>query len=261
MAESLVKKLIEYVEEKCKEKGIGPAEAIEQIMGLIANEEGEVDLSTVVSLIGLFNGGGKDAGAEAPEAPEAGEETGEAVQGPYITMLRNREAVLQQYIIDEYKDALEPGDVQMVCYTSISNEDEDLRYVLGFFSLSNYTAEGKDLKLKNYMGNVEYLVFDMDEEFNFTLAEACQAEEGDEYSSSIDALCEKLHVSREDFDFANSALERDWEEATRMMYFLENHPEYERIEYYGELKTYDEMVQISDDLFGKIMEESFALLK
>ena len=249
--EKTVKKLLKNVENKCKELGVEPEAALEQVMGLITNEEGKVDLSKALSLISMLKPGDAGAGTEEEEIPTGG----------YIEMIRNRGPVLQEYIKNEYKDTLEAGDVQIVCYVTSSNEDDDLRFALGYFWLTNYTADGKDLKFKNSIGNAEYLIFDTDDDLKFTLIEATSAAEGEEYSASVDAMCEKHKVSREQFDHDTSELQRDWEEAGALMYFLEDHPEYERIEYKGELKNHDEMEEIYDNIFIAIMDEAFAAME
>ena len=248
--EKLVKKLLTSVKDKCDEMGIEPEEAIEQVMGMITNEEGKVDITKALSLIRRITSGetGTETGTEEEEIPTGG----------YIEMLRNREPVLQEYILNEYKDTLEPGDVQLVSYVTSRNEDDDLRFALGYFCLMNFNLDGKDLKFKNSAGNVEYLIFDMDDDLKFTLTEATPAAEGEEYSASIDAMCEKHKVTRAQFDYDTSELQREWEESSTLMYFLGKHPEYERIEYNGEMKNLEEMEEIYDNIFGAVMEESFA---
>ena len=250
--EKMVQKLLTGVKDKCKEVGAEAEAALENVMAMITDEEGKVDVAKVISLLGLFSSDetGMEMGAEE-EIPTGG----------YIEMLRNRGAVLQEYILNEYKDTLEPGDVQLVSYVTCSNEDDDPRFTLGYFFLMNYTLDGKDLKFKNSAGNVEYLVFDMDENLKFTLIEATPAAEGEGYSASVDAMCEKHKVTRAQFDHDTSDLQIEWEKAGTLMYFLVNHPEYERIEFNGEMKNQAEMEEIYENLFVAVMDESFASME
>ena len=234
--EKLVQKLLGYVEDKCRENNIEPEEAFEQVMGLITDEEGNIDLSTVLSLIGMFSG----------ESSEG---------STYMEEMNNRNETIHAYTIDRFKDTLEPGDVQVIGMLSILNEDFDTHKTIAWISLANYTVEGSDLKLKNYASSVEYLEFEVDENLNFTVSEAVPAEEGENYSASVDALCERLGVSREKFDHDFNRIEIEWEETYQMMDLMEQHPEYERIEYQGEMKTADEIAAINETL----MDEGFAI--
>ena len=249
--EKAVKKLLIYVEDQCKANGIEPEEALDMVMTMVTDKDGNLDLSSVLGLIGMFVGG------EGMTA-EAGEE--EIAGGGYIEMLRNRAPVLKEYIINEHADALEPGDVQLVSYPTVNNDEDDPRYVLGYFTLLNFTAEGRDLKFKNSASSVEYLVFETDENLQFTLAQAYRAEDGEKYSESVDKLCEMHKVTREKFNDSTSETQKDWDETATLMYFLQDNPDYDRIEYKGELKTYDEMSAIYDEIFDQIMEEAFAAL-
>ncbi len=239
-AEKLINKLLHYAEEKCREKGIEPSEAIDLVMSLITNEEGKIDFSTVFSLINMLSG--ESSGGDST----------------YMQEMDNRNKTINAYVINKYKDTLEPGDLQTIGMISILNEEYDTRKTVAYISLANYTVEGKDLKQKNFANSVEYLEFDVDENLNFTVSEAIPAEEGENYSASIDALCERLGVERARFDSACSQLEIEWEETYEMMDLLETHPEYERIEYQGEMKTIDEMRAINGALFDQSWDEQFA---
>lgn len=90
---------------------------------------------------------------------------------------------------------------------------------------------GGNLKQKDYAQAVEYMAFDRDEELNFTVTEIVPAEEGENYSASIDALCERLGTVRESFDNAINPDEITWAETYDKYELLEAHPEYERMEY------------------------------
>ena len=251
VVEKLVKKLMGLVEDKCRENGIEPSQILDQLLAQFTDESGNIDVSALTSLIGLFTSGEKDTGTESSE---------EFVipAGSYIEQMFRRDDIIRLHVADEYKDLLEAGDVQIITLIIAPHAEDDLRYALGYFSLSNYTADGKDLKFKNYAGNVEYLEFAVDDDKNFELVEVIPAEEGENYSSSIDALCEKYGEDRKSFDYRTDEMHREWERLYDMISCLEDHPEYERIEFNGEMKTLDELQTINDDLFDAIMESAFA---
>ena len=249
--EKLVKKLVGMIEEKCRENGIDASQVLDQLLPMFTDENGKVDLSALTSLIGMFTSGG----ADSEEDPMAELDFSE---GSYLGQVFRRDDMIREYVAEEYKDLLETGDVQIITMITVPHEEDELRYVLGYFSLANYRAEGKDLKFMNYAGNVEYLAFAGEDGANLTLAEAIPAEEGVNYSASVDALCEKYGRDRKDFDWDIDEMHKAWEETYRMVDFLEDHPEYERIEYMGEMKTLEEMQQIYDDYFDQVMEAAFA---
>ena len=249
VVERLVKKLVNVIREKCEEQGIDPSEILGQIQELITDENGNIDASKVIALIGSFTTGGVSDESEEELAQELGQ---------YIDMYRAREAAITAYMIEKYKDTLEPGDVQVVSYVTLSNEEDDLREALGYYALLNYTVDGKDLKLKNSAGAVEYMLFEVDEEMNFTLVEEVVAEEGENFDASVDALCERHKVKRSDFNHTLSGNNIMWAQALDLAHYLANHPEYERFEFEGEMKTEAELEAISDEYFDRLMEEAFA---
>ena len=252
VAEKLVKKLISLVEDKCRENNIEPSQILDQLLAKFTDEKGSMDLSALTSLIGLLSPGETDTGAEESE---------EIVipAGSYIEKMFKRDDMIRQHVAEEYQDTLEAGDVQVITIIIAPHTEDELRYALGYYSLSNYTADGKDLKFKNYAGNVEYLEYAVDDDMNFELVEAISAEEGENYSASVDALCEKYGEDRESFDYRTDEKHREWEELFDMISCLEDHPEYERMEFKGEMKTVDELQALYDDLFDVIMEEAFAM--
>ena len=113
----------------------------------------------------------------------------------------------------------------------------------------NFTADGKDLKLKNFAGNVEYLILMQIDEAAFEVVDSIQAEEGDGYAGSIAALCEKYGITTEKFgitteEFDKYMEKKDSYDALNADNFFFDHPECERIEFQGELKTEEEMDEI-----------------
>ena len=252
VAEKLIKKLADLVEEKVREKGIEPSQILDQLMAQFTDENGNMDLSALNALVGLFASGETNADAGSSEEFEI-------PAGSYVEQMFRRDDMIRQHVADEYKDTLDAGDVQLITLITAPEPGDDLRYALGYFSISNYTAEGKDLKLKNYAGNVEYLEFTVDEDNQFELVEVIQAEEGEDYNDSVDALCLKFGEDRKIFDYRIDEQHREWEEIYRLISFLEDHPEYERAEFGGEMKTLEELQTIDDELFNDIMESAFAM--
>ena len=156
-----------------------------------------------------------------------------------------RNATIEAHILDEFKDSLEAGDVQLICIGSgIDDQNEDGTYkYFRNLSLTNYTVEGKNLKMKNYANNVELLFLARNADGSYSITEAVSAEEGEKYAASIAAMAEKYGASLDTVNI-NLGL-KEWAETYQMADFLRNHPEYEKIEYQGEFKTAEEMDAIA----------------
>ena len=67
---------------------------------------------------------------------------------------------------------------------------------------------------------------------------------------SVEALCRKAGIEA-DALYENMAF-RDTCELTEMILFLESNLQYDRIEYQGELKTKEELIEIENELFREL---------
>lgn len=158
----------------------------------------------------------------------------------------SREAAIQEYIVNEYRDTLEAGDVRFICIGSgIDDVKEDGTYqYLRNLSLTNYTVDGTSLRMKNYAGNAELLYLAKQEDGTYRVTEAIQAGDGENYEASIAAMSEKYGASLETVKI--NLGEKEWAETFDLACFLREHPEYEKVEYQGELRTAEELDVIAD---------------
>ncbi len=166
-----------------------------------------------------------------------------------------RNAVIEAYVLNEYQDTLEAGDVQLVCFgAGIDDymEDGSFKY-LRVFSLTNFTADGANLMEKNYASNAELLVLAKNAEGTYEITEALQAEEGENYEASIEAMAE-LYGAELDTVKINLG-RKESSEAFALADFLREHPEYEKAEFQGELHTAEELDDIALDLLGEELKD------
>ena len=148
------------------------------------------------------------------------------------------------YLNEKYPE-LEKGDVQIVLASDISNFDiDDPNIEFGYFALANYKLDGKDLKLMNCKGNYELMTFEKQEDETFRVVNAVSAAEGDGFEASIQEMCTAFGVPFEDYTAHLDYVEFD--ERDSLIDFLWDHPEYERVEYMGEMKTSDELQAIQN---------------
>jgi hypothetical protein len=228
----------------------------DKLSGALTSEEagGSGLLAKLAEGLGKEGGAGLESLLGALLGSDSGEMTDEEWEkmleeyynSPEYQDVLKREAAIQDHILKEYQDTLEAGDVQFICIGSgLDDETEDGGYkYLRYLSLTNFTLDGADLKMKNYAGCPELLVLVKQEDGSYQITEAVRAEDGENYAASITAMSEKYGAS---IDTVNLNLgEKDWAEAFDLAYFLREHSEYEKAEYQGELRTAEELDAIAD---------------
>ena len=241
VVEKLVKQLVSYIEAQCKEKGIGADDVLEQVMGLITGEDGSIDLDELTSILSMITGG-----------------SGDAMGNGYITQIETQNATVVEYIKDMYKELWGPDDVVLVTKTNMLNDDFDMHQCINRYAFHAYSVDGKDLNLKASAEGVLYLEFDIDEDSNFTVTNEIAADDGENRSASIDALCEKLGVTRERYESVHNDLELEWNLTYDLEVLLENNEAYDRVEYRTEMKTAEEMAAVCSGILDVIYGDMFA---
>jgi len=227
--------------------------------GLLGGSEGEGGLSALLGKLGGLVRGSGEEGSKLDLSSLLGGllggSTGDSatfdleayLDSPEYKDILAIDATVKAYIVDEYKDGLEAGDVQYPCLVTGVDEttlEEGKAKFLYYLSLTNYTADGTNLKMKNYAGNVELLYVTKNADGTWTVTEAKQAKDGEEYDASIAEMAKEYGVG---LDELNKALDRDmieWSEIFGMYDVLQQHPEYKTVELQGEPKTSDELIDI-----------------
>lgn len=166
-----------------------------------------------------------------------------------------RNAALEAYVLNEYQDTLEAGDARFVCIgagVDDAVEDGTFKYLRNF-SLTNFTADGTGLRMKNYANNVEMLILGKNSEGAYEVTEATQAEEGEKQAASIEAMSEKFGEKLETVTI--NLGRKESAEAFALATFLRNHPEYEKAEFMGELRTAEELDDLASDLLTEELKD------
>ena len=236
--EKTIKGIIDKIAATMDETGVSGDEALDYLMQMITDEKGELDLSAVLGLLSISQIGGDTDAADTEEEEIS----------PYITAIRNRDAMTEAYLLKEHAEMIGEGDVPFISIFTVSNEEENIDTLLGRFTLIVYTRDGSDLKYKDSVSDIAYFVYNMDEDMNFEISEAVVAHDDE----TLNALCGRHGISREDFDRRTGEDALAFFTTFDMVLFLDSHPEYERIEYNGEMYTREEM----DSLNTKILEET-----
>ena len=234
--------------------------AVEGVIGNITGEDGSLDIEKIGSAIGTLFGG-----AEAVTEEEVTEEID--AEAYYWECYDEVNDAIRRHIAEESAEFLEPGDESVYSLNNVAitgGEDGTLN-ILGYYMILNYDADGTDLLLKNGSGTIELLTLTLNEEGTHDVTDCQISEEGDDYLPSVEAMCETMGITMEDL---TSALEfTDLTCILELDIFMEEHPEYERIEDQGELLTREELeavvAELLDDIFSRLgledpSEESLA---
>ena len=211
------------------------------------DKKDELD-QAVMQLLGKLVG---DAGLEGMDdlfAMEDETEDSESIDFDYTAWQNTTD----EYATEVFNQILEPGDEQILFSFGFTKADGLYAEteILGSYGLANYTADGADLKMKNYAGKILLIYIEKNEDGTYTVTGAEQTEDGDGYEASLAALCEKYGISVESVQ--GSLESKDWLDTLSLIAFMNSHPQYERIEYQGELKTLEEIDKISDDLMRAV---------
>ena len=232
--EKTIKGIIEKIAAMTEETGISGDEALDNLLQMITDEKGELDLSAVFGLVSIF-GIGDDSDATGTEEEEI---------SPYITAIRNRDAITDARLLEECAEMIGEGDVPFISVFSVSNEEDNIDTLLGCFNLIVYTLDGSDLKYKDSVSDIAYFVYNMDEDLNFEISEMVVARDDE----TLNTLCGRHGISREDFDRSTNEDDLAFFTTFDMVLFLDTHPEYERIEYNGKMYTREEMDSLNTEI-------------
>ena len=225
---------------------VGDLSALSGLLGGLLGGTGEgesTDGSGAADLIGgilgSLTGDGTDAGSSFDKLIE------EYYASPEYQDFLARDEALKVYLNEEYQDLLEAGDVQIISKNVVTGSEEgDPNVRLGYYGLANYTVDGTDLKLKNFVGNTELLTYAKQDDGTFKVVDAVVADEGEKAEASIEKMLETVGLTMDDYNTSMSM--NTWSGLYDMVAFLDAHPEYERIEFQGELKMRDELDDLAD---------------
>ena len=173
-------------------------------------------------------------------------------QSPEYLEYVARYTAIEDYLSEEYSKSLEQGDVQIYSIHDVWNmsDDADPNLLFGYLALSNYKADGKGLKLMNYAGNVELLTIEKQDDGSFKVVNAIVADDGTDQAESIQKMCDIFGVTYE--EYADTMLWSDYDQLAMLYDYLNEHSEYETIEYMGEMLTLEELNARMDAMSAEI---------
>ena len=156
-----------------------------------------------------------------------------------------------EFLLAMNSKVMETGDVQLLSTFPIGMDDDELAgeevKALIYASVTNYTEDGTVLRLLS--GSDVPVLFTLvwnEESGTYTVTDAKETADGEDFTASFQAMCDEVGA-----DLNDALLDIEYAKAFHigdMAEFLKDHPEYEGIEFQGEIKTADELEQIENEL-------------
>ena len=172
-----------------------------------------------------------------------------------------RYAAIQEHLNLEHAEGLSAGDEQVMSLSEIydSNVPDNPDVIFGLFTLMNYTKseDGKELKALNSAGTVEILTLEKQEDGTFRVLEAATARDED-FEADLKVLCETYGTTTATYEEA-----KKWQifDLVADLYsFMANHPEYEKIEFQGEMLSAEDLDKKMEQTYNEL-EASMAAAK
>ena len=110
--------------------------------------------------------------------------------------------VIEAYLQEKNADSLEQGDITLFSYEARMEHDNDdgTSATLATFLQMNYNAEDKDLVLVGSARDTMLYTFDTAEDGTVSIREAKAAKDGENYTASLEALCEEYGTTLEAYE-------------------------------------------------------------
>ena len=238
---------INSIKDQLEDAGSELNQTISGILEMVENEDGSVDWDkvgdTVQEWLGAFSGS---------DTADADEEV-EALMARYDAL----DEVMKEYVFARNAEFLEPGDVQIYSKQVAYMDDIDLDEVkvLAEFLQTNFTIEDDTLKMLCAAGDPLLLTLTKDEDGNFTVTDEKHAEDGENYTASVEAMCAEVGMTLEDYD--GSMVFGKYNDADALADYLEEHPELKGGEFMGEIKTAEELREMSDAYTDELFDSIF----
>ena len=218
--------------------------ALEDAISNFVDDEGSFEPEKMKGLIGtLF-------GAPKGEAPE--EHIKEA--GSVMDYFAPIEEAIDLHNLEETADILEPGDETIFSHVIVTSDfhEDDTIHMLGYFTIVNFDKDkdcSDDLVEKNGESRVELVTLVRNEDGTYEVPECITVEEGD--TDKIKQVCEDIDTEPDSFYEALAMSDLTY--ACDLHDFMEAHPEYDHIEYSGEMVTLDDLHNIIDEEFASYL--------
>ena len=232
-----VKELVSGIGEQLADENSELYQTADEVIGMVTDEEGNLDLNAVGELAGQIFGGGQ---------------AGEEVSDEEIL------AAAEEYIKTRNAELLETGDVQCVTPTVVQEvfgEDGSVQ-VLGYFLQENFVLDGTDLNQVGGAGDSLLLTLKKNDEGAWEVVDAEMSEDGEAYTASLEAMCDKVGITSD--DFFSAMVFAGLNNLNSLSELMAGMPDAEKIQYAGELLTREDLEARTSGLLEEILSQMFA---
>ena len=156
------------------------------------------------------------------------------------------------HLMEETSEYLEAGDAAVISFVlgDLDENEDGTVNLLGYFTVVNFDADEEnpaDLLFKNGASITELLTLKLNEDGKYEVTDCITAEDAEDYLDCVAQMCEVMDIDTdvfyEEIGFCDFAFISD------LHNFLIASPEYERIDYMGELVSHEDLDAIADEMF------------
>ena len=245
-----VKGILQDVQQELADRGSALYEQAGELIQGMTDENGDFDMSKLGELSEIVNylaeeGLGIGSGEEKPDDDLSLDF--DPAMGDYDIIVQT----VYDYIDENYGVYLAPGDEKLFYYAfmNLSTQEDGTVKVLGYFGEEIFTLEDNAYALVSGLSNYELMTVQKEEDGTYTVLEEKIPEDGEGYSDSLNDMFVEFGITPE--EGTEKIIGREALYLDELKTFLENHPEAEKIEYMGEMKTLEEITELSDAAFDE----------
>ena len=244
-----------------EEAGITANEGMQEIAGMITNEDGSVDWDKVggsaSDLLGLLAGGfmSGDAGWEYGDGES--EQDMDALFAQIMLPYDKADEAMFAYVAERNAQFMDAGDAQVLSKKTgyIGDPEKDEFQALAEFTQVNYVIDGDQMNMVSAATDTLLLTLAKGEGYTYTVIDEKHAEDGEGYAASREALCEEVGIPVDDFDV--SCMLGVYNDASALADYLNEHPGIATAEYQGKQMSAEELQALADDYSNDIMDSLF----
>ena len=240
-----VEQLAKSAAEQLQDQNSELYKGIEEIEGIVSNEDGSLNLEKIGGLAEMF----------LSNVTAGSEEGSEAAPGDMLIFDDQMKETIKAYVNEFYSDLVN-GEFSVIGSYSIKvtpTEDGNIN-ILGEFTKLNYAVEGTELKETGSASQPMFFTLSKKEDGSYEIVDFKTTEDGEGFTASLEELCKQVGLTVEEYladaGFSEIAV------LDELVTFLEEHPEFQKLEYNGELVTKEEL----EDTLGTVIESLFTVL-
>ena len=250
--------VLENIDSQLQDANSTLNQGISSVVEMVQGEDGSIDWekagSSVEELIDLFAGGAK---FDEEVDGDSDDFDMDAFMAEFMVPYDKADEAIFAYIAEKNADVIDAGDAQIFSKMTgyMDDPEQDEVKVLGDFTQVNYAIDGEQMNMVGAATDTLLLTLARNEDGSYTVVDEKHAEDGEGYSASVEALCEEVNTSMD--DFYTSCLFGAYNDAEELAKYLEEHPEIKTAEFQGQQMTAEELKLMSEDYINSLLDSVF----